>query len=117
MLNQQNTNLSHGNVETDASTGLMDFIQDVKDVHTEKDSDKEELQAEEEKACSKEEKDIHIESRLNKKVERYREEKNQMIEKEDGLSVPDVSSPLPSTCEFSQDHVVPQERYLNIQSS
>lgn len=112
MLNQQNTSLSHGNAETDASTtGLLDFIQEEKEAQTEKESDEEELQAEEEKEGDKEDKDILKESRLNKKVETNKEEESQRIEKEDGLSVLEVPSLLLSNCELSRGHEVPQERY------
>lgn len=112
MLNQQNSNLFHGNAETDASTtGLLDFIQDEKEAQTRKESDKEMLQAEKEKKGSKEEKDILIESRLSDKVETNKEDENRRIEKEDSLSVPEVPSLFLSTCEFSQDHAVPQKRY------
>ncbi|KAB5539895.1 hypothetical protein PHYPO_G00094430 [Pangasianodon hypophthalmus] len=109
MLNQQNTSLFHGNAETDASTtGLLDFIQDEKEAQTEK-KDKEELQTGEKKEDSTEDKDILIQSRLNEKVETNNEEENQRIEKEDGLSVPEVPSLILSSCEFSQDQEVPQE--------
>ncbi|XP_053470417.1 myosin light chain kinase family member 4 isoform X2 [Ictalurus furcatus] len=110
MLNQQNTSLSHGSAEADTSkTGLLDFIQNEKEAQTEKESDKEELQAEKEKEGSKEDKDILTESRLNEETETNKEEMNQRIEREDGLSVPEAPSLLLSTCEFSQDHAVPQE--------
>lgn len=112
MLNQQNTSLSHGNAETDVSTkGLLDFIQDVKEAQTEKENDEEELQAEEENEGSKEDQDILKESRLNEKVETNKEEESQRIEKEDGLSVPEVPSLLLSNCKLSRGHEVPQERY------
>ncbi|KAF4082427.1 hypothetical protein AMELA_G00151650 [Ameiurus melas] len=110
MLNQQNTSLSHGSAETDTSkTGLLDFIPNEKEAQTEKESDQEELQAEKEKEGSKEDKDILIESRLNEEIETNKEDMNQKIEKKDGLSVPEAPSLLLSTCEFSQDHAVPQE--------
>ncbi|XP_047007034.1 myosin light chain kinase family member 4 isoform X2 [Ictalurus punctatus] len=110
MLNQQNTSLSHGSAEVDASkTGLLDFIQNEKEAQTEKESDTEELQAEKEKEGSEEDKDILTESRLNEETETNKEEMNQRIERENGLSVPEAPSLLLSPCEFSQDHAVPQE--------
>lgn len=110
MLNEQNTSLSHSNAEMDVSTtGFLDFIQDEKEAQTEKESDKKELQAEGGKEGNRENNDILIESRLNEKVETNKAEENQRIEKEDGLSVPEVSSLLLSTC--GQNHKVPQERY------
>lgn len=115
MLNQQNTSLSHGSAEVDASkTGLLDFIQNEKEAQTEKESDTEELQAEKEKEGSEEDKDILTESRLNEETETNKEEMNQRIERENGLSVPEAPSLLLSPCEFSQHHAVPQERYSNM---
>ncbi|KAK3516526.1 hypothetical protein QTP70_021748 [Hemibagrus guttatus] len=103
MLNQQNTSLSRGNAEANASvTGLLDFIQDEKDVQTEEENDKEELQVEEKEEGSKK-------SKLNEKVETNKEGKNQRTEKEDGLTIPEAPSLLLSTYDFSQEHAAPQE--------
>ncbi|XP_058234611.1 myosin light chain kinase family member 4 isoform X2 [Hemibagrus wyckioides] len=109
-LNQQNTSLSHGNAEADASvTGLLDFIQDEKEVQIEEENDKEELQVEKKDEGSKENKDILIESKLNEKVETNEEGENRRTEKEDCLLISEAPSLLLSTCDFSQEHAAPQE--------
>ncbi|XP_047657276.1 myosin light chain kinase family member 4 isoform X2 [Tachysurus fulvidraco] len=111
-LNQQNSSLHCGNAEANASvTGLLDFIQDKTELQTEEENDKEELQVEENEASSKENNDIPIESKLNEKIETSEEGEHQRTERKDGLTVPKVPSLLLSTCDFSQEHAVPQESY------
>ncbi|XP_060721091.1 myosin light chain kinase family member 4 [Tachysurus vachellii] len=111
-LNQQNSSLHRGNAEANASvTGLLDFIQDKTELQTEEENEKEELQVEENEASSKENKDIPIESKINEKIETSKEGKHQRTERKDGLSVPEVPSLLLSTCDFSQEHAVPQKSY------
>lgn len=112
ILNQQNTSLSCGNAEADASvTGLLDFMQDEKEVQIEEENDKEVLQVEEKDEGSKENKYILIESKLNEKVETNKGGENRRTEKEDGLLVPEAPPLLLSTCDFSQEHAAPQGRY------
>lgn len=111
-LNQQNSSLHRGNAEANARvTELLDFIQDKTELQTEEEIDKEELQVEENEASSKENKDIPIKSKLNEKIETSKEGEHQRTKRNDGLTVPEVPSLLLSTCDFSQEHAVPQERY------